>query len=280
MVTSQGLTRSIVVGTLIVLSVIVTLFPFYFMTVTAFKPDSGIYGAGANPLAIPIPTLDHFVFLFTKTAFGNWMINSALIATVSTAISLFCSMLAGYSIARLRFRGASAIGWAIFVTYLIPQTLLFLPMTDVMSRFHLINTRIGLILIYPTFLIPFCTWLMLGYFKGIPRELEEAALIDGASRLQAMVRIVFPLAIPGVICAGLFSFTLSWNEYIYALVFISETTIKTIPIGVPSELMRGDVFYWGELMAGALLGSVPIAVLYSFFVDQFVSGMTAGAVKG
>jgi multiple sugar transport system permease protein len=257
-----------------------TLFPFYWMIVVSLKPDRDLYDLAQNPFWLQGITADHFVSLFTTTSFPRWMLNSVIVSVSSTAFSILLSILAGYSLARLRYRGAGAIGWGIFITYLIPPTLLFLPLTAVMATFGLLNSLWGLVLSYPTFLIPFCTWLLMGYFKGIPKELEESALVDGCTRLQAMYRIVLPLALPGILSAGIFAFTLSWNEYIYALVFISDSGLKTIPIGVPSELIRGDAFFWGELMAGALLGSVPVALLYSFFVDHFVSGLTAGAVKG
>jgi multiple sugar transport system permease protein len=206
--------------------------------------------------------------------------NTLLVSTASTAISLAFSTLAGYSLARLRYRGATTIGWAIFITYLVPPTLLFIPLLGVVSSLGLANSLTSLILVYPTFLIPFGTWMLIGYFKSIPHELEESALVDGATRLQAMFRIVMPLALPGLLSVGIFSFTLSWNEFIYALVFLQDATLKTVPVGVTSELIRGDSFFWGELMAGALLGSVPVAVIYSFLVEYFVAGLTAGAVKG
>jgi multiple sugar transport system permease protein len=272
--------RKIVAIASVLIALVFTLFPFYWMFVSALKPDKDLYNAQGNPFAWHGITFAHFEFLFTQTHFLQWLVNSTIVATASTAISLACSILAGYSLARLRYRGAGVLGWTFFVTYLVPQTLLFLPLTAVVVKFHLLGSLLGLILVYPTFLIPFCTWMLMGYFKSIPRELEESGLVDGCSRLQAMFRLILPLAIPGVLSAGIFAFTLSWNEYIYALVFISDGAMKTIPIGVPSELVRGDVFFWGELMAGALLGSVPVALLYSFFVDQFVSGLTAGAVKG
>jgi multiple sugar transport system permease protein len=202
------------------------------------------------------------------------------VAATSTAISLVFGILAGYALARLKFRGAGILGVAIFVSYLVPQTLLFIPMFDVIKTLNIGDTYWALILTYPTFLIPFCTALLMGYFKSIPRELEESALIDGSSRLRALVEIVLPLAMPGILSAGIFAFTLSWNEFIYALVFITTTPMKTLPVGVVSELIRGDVFFWGSLMAGALLGSVPVALIYSFFVEYYVAGLTAGAVKG
>ena len=258
----------------------VTLFPFYWMAITSFKSASELFDFSVSPLWVREPTLAWYQDLFTKTNFPHWAFNTALVAIVSTLISLFCSVLAGYSLARLRYRGADSIGWGIFVTYLVPPTLLFLPLTFVIRELHLFNNLWSLILTYPTFLIPFCTWMLMGFFKGIPHELEEAALVDGATRIQAMLRIAIPLAVPGILAAALFAFTLSWNEFLYALIFMNDSLVKTIPVGVTQELIHGDEFFWGELMAAALLGSVPVAVLYSFFVDYFVAGMTAGAVKG
>jgi multiple sugar transport system permease protein len=188
-------------------------------------------------------------------------------------------VLAAYAIERLRFQDAKPAGGAIFLAYLVPPSILFIPLAAIVVKLGLFDTRLALILTYPTFLIPFCTWLMMGYFKTIPKELEECARIDGASRIRAMVQIVFPIATPGILSAGIFAFTLSWNEFIYALVFLSSPQQKTVPVGVVSELIRGDVFFWGPLMAGALLGSVPVALIYSFFVEHYVAGLT-GAVKG
>jgi multiple sugar transport system permease protein len=264
----------------VVVFTFVTLFPFYWMAITSIKSNSELLDHTRNPLFVLQPNLDNYYNLFFKTNFIRWTINSAVVAILSTAISLVCSVLAGYSLARLRYRGANAIGWGVFVTYLVPPTLLFLPMAYVIAQLHLFNNYLSLILTYPTFLIPFCTWLLMGYFRGIPRELEEAALVDGASRVQAMMRVVVPLALPGILSAGMFAFTLSWGEFLYALVFMNDTVVKTVPVGVVNELIKGDEFFWGELMAAALLGSVPVALLYSFFVDYFVAGMTAGAVKG
>jgi len=263
--------------------VLLTLFPFYYMAVTAVRPDREMYVPWNRPNFAPFwtahPTLEHFALLFRETLFARWLVNTLVIALGSTAISLFCGLLAAYALARLRFPGGAAMGTGIFVTYLVPQTLLFIPLGEVIRTFHLADSPWALILTYPTFLIPFCTWLMMGYFRTIPRELEECAQIDGANRVQAMLRIVFPVATPGILSAGIFAFTLSWNEFLYALVFLSSAGQKTIPVGVVSELVRGDTFFWGPLMAGALLGSVPVAFIYSFFVEQYVGAMT-GAVKG
>ena len=264
----------------IVVMVGLTLFPFYWMAITSFKSDGELYNLQSNPLLVLQPTLTQYQRLLNDTLFPRWITNTLLVSIASTAISLTFSALAGYSLGRLRFRGAASIGWAIFITYLVPPTLLFLPLLGVVSSLGLQNSLWSLILVYPTFLIPFGTWMLIGYFKSIPHELEESALVDGATRLQAMYRIVLPLALPGLLSVAIFSFTLSWNEFIYALVFLSDATIKTVPVGVTSELIRGDSFFWGELMSGALLGSIPVALIYSFFVEYFVSGLTAGAVKG
>lgn len=264
----------------VTITLVVTLFPFYWMAITSLKPNKELYNVNINPLFVRHPVLEHFTYLFQETLYPRWMLNSLTVSIASTALSLTVATLAGYALARLRFRGADILGWAIFVTYLVPSTLLFLPLTQLVFRAGLGNTRWSLILVYPTFLVPFGTWLLIGYFRSIPRDLEECAMVDGATRIQAFLRITLPLALPGLLSVGIFSFTLSWNEFIYALVFISDPAIKTIPVGVTSELVRGDVFFWGELMAGALLGSVPVAVIYSFFVDYFVAGLTAGAVKG
>jgi multiple sugar transport system permease protein len=279
--------RAFVVYLPVAALLVITLFPFYWMAITAFKPNDEFYNTAISPFVVLHPTLDHFVYLFTKTHFPDWLRNTMVVAFAATAISLVASVMAGYSLGRLRFRGANWLGWAIFVTYLVPPTLLFLPLTAVIANFNilgweppLINSIWSLILVYPTFLMPFGTWLLIGYFKSIPRELEESALVDGATRLQAMLRITVPLALPGLLSVGIFSFTLSWNEFIYALVFLSDVTTKTVPVGVLSELIAGDQYFWAELMAGALLGSIPVAIVYSFFVEYFVSGLTAGAVKG
>jgi multiple sugar transport system permease protein len=263
--------------------IVFTLFPFYWMAVTAFRPDPELYRTwrqwNAAPLWTLAPTLEHVKGLLQTTAFPTWLWNTMAVAIVATAISLVCGMFAGYALARLKFRGSEFLGTAIFITYLLPQTLLFIPLADIIRDMQLGNTPWALMLTYPTFLIPFCTWLLMGYFKTIPRELEECARIDGATRFGAMVRIIFPVAIPGILSAGIFAFTLSWNEFIYALVFMSSADRKTVPVGVVSELIRGDVFFWGQLMAGALLGSVPVALVYSFFVEYYVTGLT-GSVKG
>jgi multiple sugar transport system permease protein len=262
----------------LVVFVVVLLFPFYWMTITALKPDAELLSREGNPFWVMNPTLVHIKKLLFETAYPDWLWNTIVVSVVSTFLSIFCSVLAAYAIERLRFRGSRYVGMSIFLAYLVPPSILFIPLAAMVYKLDLFDTRLALILTYPTFLIPFCTWLLMGYFKSIPIELEECALIDGASRLQILIRIILPLAVPGLISAGIFAFTLSWNEFIYALTFISSSEVKTVPVGVVTELVEGDVYHWGSLMAGALFGSLPVAILYSFFVEYYVSGLT-GAVK-
>jgi multiple sugar transport system permease protein len=256
----------------------VLLFPFYWMAITSVKPDNELLSRDGNPFWVNNPTLAHFHKLLFDTAYPEWLWNTVLVSVVSTAFSLFASVLAAYAIERLRFSGAKQVGLSIFLAYLVPPSILFIPLAAIVFQLGLFDTRWALILTYPTFLIPFCTWLLMGYFRSIPFELEECALIDGATRWQILVKIVLPLAVPGLISAGIFAFTLSWNEFIYALTFISSSENKTVPVGVVTELVEGDVYHWGPLMAGALLGSLPVAFVYSFFVEYYVSGLT-GSVK-
>jgi len=262
----------------LVVFLIVLLFPFYWMAITAVKPDAELLSREGNPFWVIAPTLSHFHKLLFETSYPQWLWNTVMVSVISTGFSLVASVFAAYAIERLRFRGAKHVGLAIFLAYLVPPSILFIPLANVVFQLGLFDTRWGLILTYPTFLIPFCTWLLMGYFRSIPAELEECAQIDGASRWQVLVKIVLPLAVPGLISAGIFAFTLSWNEFIYALTFVSSSEIKTLPVGVVTELVQGDVYQWGPLMAGALLGSLPVAFIYSFFVEYYVSGLT-GSVK-
>ena len=257
---------------------IVLLFPFYWMAITTFKPNEELLSHAGNPFWVVHPTLEHIKKLLFETAYPAWLWNTLVVSVVSTFLSLACSVLAAYAIERLRFSGSRYVGMGVFLAYLVPPSILFIPLAAMVFKLGLFDTRLALIFTYPTFLIPFCTWLLMGYFKSIPYELEECALIDGATRPQILVKIVLPLAVPGLISAGIFAFTLSWNEFIYALTFISSSEVKTVPVAVVTELVEGDVYHWGSLMAGALLGSLPVAVLYSFFVEYYVSGLT-GAVK-
>ena len=256
----------------------VLLFPFYWMGVTTFKPDNELLSRDGNPFWIISPTLAHIEKLLFKTEYPQWMWNTVLVSVSATFFSLLASVFAAYAIERLRFSGAKNVGLSIFLAYLVPPSILFIPLASVVFQMGLFDTRLALILTYPTFLIPFCTWLLMGYFRSIPMELEECALIDGANRWEILVKIILPLSVPGLISAGIFAFTLSWNEFIYALTFVSSSEMKTLPVGVVTELVEGDVYHWGALMAGALFGSLPVAVIYSFFVEYYVSGMT-GSVK-
>jgi multiple sugar transport system permease protein len=270
--------RTVTVYLPLLIFVFVLLFPFYWMAITSVKPDHELLSREGNPFWVMAPTLAHFKKLLFDTAYPEWLWNTVLVSVVSTGFSLIASVLAAYAIERLRFNGAKHVGLAIFLAYLVPPSILFIPLADVVFNLGLFDTRLALILTYPTFLIPFCTWLLMGYFRSIPFELEECALIDGATRWQILTKIVLPLAVPGLISAGIFAFTLSWNEFIYALTFVSSSEIKTIPVGVVTELVEGDVYHWGPLMAGALFGSLPVAFVYSFFVEYYVSGLT-GSVK-
>jgi multiple sugar transport system permease protein len=256
----------------------VLLFPFYWMAATSFKPNEELLSREGNPFWVVNPTLAHFRKLLFETSYPEWLLNTLIVSVVATFISLFAAVLAAYAIERLRFRGARHVGLSIFLAYLVPPSILFIPLAAIVFNLGLFDTRWALILTYPTFLIPFCTWLLMGYFRSIPYELEECALIDGATRWQILVKIILPLSVPGLISAGIFAFTLSWNEFIYALTFVSSSEVKTVPVGVVTELVEGDVYHWGSLMAGALLGSLPVAFVYSFFVEHYVSGMT-GSVK-
>jgi multiple sugar transport system permease protein len=263
----------------LVIILVVLLFPFYWMGLTAIKPDEQLLDLDTySPFWTTAPTFKHIARLLFESQYPTWLWNTMLVAVVSTILSIIASVLAAYAIVRLRYRGASYVGGAIFLAYLVPPSILFIPLSSVVFQYGLFDTPFALILTYPTILIPFSTWLLMGYFKAIPYELEECALIDGASRWQILTRIVVPLAIPGLISAFIFCFTLCWNEYIYALTFISSTQNKTVPVAMVTAFVDGDIYHWGSLMAGALCGSLPLVVLYAFFVEHYVAAMT-GAVK-
>jgi multiple sugar transport system permease protein len=258
---------------------IVLLFPFYWMALTSIKPDEQLIDMEKfNPFWVIHPTFKHISKLLFETQYPRWLWNTMYVAVGATALSIFASVLAAYAIVRLRFKGADAVGVLIFFAYLVPPSILFIPLASVIQAYGLFDSPLSLILVYPTLLIPFSTWLLMGYFKTIPYELEECALIDGATRWQILVKIILPLAIPGLISAFIFSFTLCWNEFIYALTFLQSTPNKTVPVAIVNEFVDGDIYKWGSLMAGALVGSLPLVILYAFFVEHYVSAMT-GAVK-
>ncbi|WP_337270532.1 carbohydrate ABC transporter permease [Oryzifoliimicrobium ureilyticus] len=259
--------------------VFVLLFPFYWMAITAVKPNSQLTDyENYSPFWVVGATLDHIKYLLFETSYPGWLWNTMLVASAATLLSLATSVLSAYAIERIRFSGSRSVGLMIFLAYLVPPSILFIPLAFIVFKIGIYDSRLALIFTYPTFLIPFCTWLLMGYFRSIPFELEESALVDGANRWQILLKVILPLAVPGLISAGIFAFTLSWNEFIYALTFIQSSENKTVPVGVLTELVRGDIFEWGSLMAGALFGSLPVVILYSFFVDYYVSSMT-GAVK-
>ena len=258
---------------------IVLLFPFYWMALTAVKPDEQLLDLDKfSPFWTWNPTFKHIYKLLFDSNYPRWLWNTMYVAAAATALSLFASVLAAYAIVRLRYRGAELVGGLIFLAYLVPPSILFIPLASIIYQYGLFDSPLALILVYPTILIPFSTWLLMGYFKSIPFELEECALIDGASRWQILTKIVLPLAVPGLISAFIFSFTLCWNEFIYALTFIQSTANKTVPVAIVNEFVDGDIYRWGSLMAGALVGSLPLVILYTFFVEHYVSAMT-GAVK-
>ena len=252
--------------------------PFYVMLITSFKRNSDLFNPNANPFWFgQSPTFDHISLLFTDTLFVRWLLNSFVVGGLVVLITLLLAVPAAYSLGRLAGSWGEVLGIGIFLTYLVPPTLLFLPFAKVIAFLGLQNSMWALVVAYPTFTVPFCTWLMMGFFKGIPRDIEEQAMVDGYSRFGAFVRAVLPLAVPGILTIVVFAFTLSTSEFVYALTFVQDSAQKTVSIGVPTELVRGDVFRWGPLLAGALIASIPVAVLYTFFIDHFVAGLTAVA---
>ena len=255
-------------------------FPFYWMIIATFKRDHDLFLPENNPFMFnEPPTLDHLKLLLFDTHFLHYLWNTFWVGTAVVIITLAAAVPAAYSLARWARGWGETMGIGIFLTYLVPPTILFIPLSHFASSLGLQESLWSLILIYPTFTIPFCTWLLMGFFKTIPKDIEEQAMIDGLSRLGAMVKVVLPLGISGILTVVVFAFTLSMHEFIYALTFISVSVKKTVSIGVPTELVRGDVFQWGPLMAGALIASLPVAVVYTFFLDRFISGFTMGAVK-
>lgn len=250
------------------------------MAVTSLKTDGEIYDLKIFPLWVQEGiTLEHFIYLFQETNFLRWLLNSFMVSGATTVISVVFSTLAAYSLTRLQFPGSNTMAMAIFISYLVPPTLLFIPLASVVSHLGLTDSVGSLILTYPTFIIPFCTWMLMSYFKTIPVSIEECAVMDGASRWQIITSIVLPIAMPGITTAALFAFSLSWAQFIYPIAFVSSSPNQVISVGVATELIRGDVYFWGSLMGGALLASIPIIILYSFFTKYFISGLTGGAMK-
>ena len=260
--------------------VILAAFPFYWMVITAFKQNSDLYDVSNVPFWFnEPPTLEHLVYLFKETLFARWPLNSLVIGLCVTAITLVTAVPAGYSLARMTSRKGEALGIAIFLTYLVPPTLLFLPLSRIIAELGLQNSMWSLVLVYPTFTIPFCSWLLMGFFKALPPEIEEAAIVDGCSLFGAFIKMAIPLSLPAILTVVIFTFTLTLQEFVYALTFVSSSSQKPITLGVSTDLIRGDVFFWGEIMAGALIAALPVAIAYNLFLDRFISGITGGAVK-
>ncbi len=260
--------------------VVFAAFPFYWMLITTFKADGDLYDLKSIPYWFnTAPTLEHIEYLFAETLFVQWLANSALIGLCVVAITLLVALPAGYSLARMPGRTAETLGIGIFLTYLVPPTLLFLPLSRIVSQLGLQDSLWSLVVVYPTFTIPFCTWLLMGFFKSVPREIEEAAIVDGCTVMGAFVKTVLPLSLPAILTVVIFAFSLTMQEFVYALTFISSSDEKPVTLGVATDLIRGDIFYWGELMGAALIASVPVAIAYNLFLDRFISGITGGAVK-
>jgi len=255
-------------------------FPFYWMLVTTFKRTADLYDVSNNPFLFrQPPTLEHLRYLLKETLFLRWLGNTALVGALVVVITLAAALPAAYSLARLSGRWGERLGIAIFLTYLVPSTLLFIPLSRVVSGLGLQDTLWALVLVYPTFTIPFSTWLLMGFFKSIPRELEDAAMVDGLTRFQAFAKLVVPISVSGILTVVIFSFTLVTQEFVYALTFLSTASRQTVGVGVPIYLVRGDVFYWGSLMAACLIASLPTAILYNLFLERFIAGFTVGSVK-
>jgi len=260
--------------------VILAAFPFYWMVITAFKQNSDLYNIANTPFWFnEPPTLDHIKYLFSQTLFTRWLLNSLIIGLCVTAITLLTAVPAGYSLARMTSRRGEALGIFIFLTYLVPPTLLFLPLSRIIAELGLQNSMWSLVLVYPTFTIPFCSWLLMGFFKALPVEIEEAAIVDGCSLFGAFIKMAVPLSVPAILTVVIFTFTLTLQEFVYALTFVSSSDQKPITLGVSTDLIRGDVFFWGEIMAGALIAAIPVAIAYNLFLDRFIAGITGGAVK-
>jgi multiple sugar transport system permease protein len=260
---------------------IILAFPFYWMLVTALKTDTDLYNTENVPFRFQdgSPTTRNFEFLFENTQYRTWLENTAIVGGVVVVITLLLAVPAGYALARLSGRWGQSVGVGIFLTYLVPPTLLFLPLSRVIAELGLQDQLTSLMLVYPSFTVPFSTWLLMGFFKTIPPELEDAARVDGASRIGTLTRIVFPISIPGILTVVIFTFSLVVNEFVYAITFITTSTERTVSAGVPTELIRGDVFFWGALMAATLIPAIPLALLYNLFLDRFIAGFTGGAFR-
>ncbi len=255
-------------------------FPFYWMVITSFKQTGDLYNLKNNPFIFnQPPTLEHWKLLLNETLFLRWFWNTTIAGTLVVAITLLLAVPAAYALARLTGSWGGKLGMAIFLTYLVPPTLLFIPLSRVVAMLHLQDTLWSIIVVYPSFTVPFSIWLLQGFFKAIPPELEDAAMVDGLSKFQAFTRMVIPISVSGILTVVIFAFTLVTQEFVYALTFISSASHQTVGVGVPIYLVRGDVYYWGSLMGACLVASVPIGIVYNLFLDRFIAGFTVGSVK-
>jgi multiple sugar transport system permease protein len=278
--TARNARRSVPFYLLLGIVTALLLFPFYWGFITSLKFEVEIYDFSGNFLLVKNPSLDNYATLFQTPRYFIWFWNTFFVSTVTTVISVIISVMAGFAISRLHFRGVALAGTLVFITYLAPKGFLFVPLAQILKNWGLLGGLPALMLTYPTNLIPFCTWLLSGYFANVPREPEECAMIDGASRIGAIIRITLPMAWPGIITAAIFSFTASWNELLYSVVFVSGEENKMLTNGVIGAFKGGDWFSWGPLMAAATVSSIPVAILFVLFTDRFVSGITAGSTKG
>ncbi|HTO86733.1 MAG TPA: carbohydrate ABC transporter permease [Thermoanaerobaculia bacterium] len=275
----RRLSRAVRWAVLVLFSIALS-FPFYWMLITTFKRTTDLYNLKNNPfLFAERPTLEHLRLLFGETLFLRWLINTTLAGALVVLITLVLALPAAYALARLTGRWGERLGIGIFLTYLVPPTLLFIPLSRVVASLGLQDTIWSIVVVYPSFTIPFSTWLLMGFFKSIPPELEDAAMVDGLTRFQAFARLVVPISLSGILTVVIFTFTLVTQEFVYALTFISSAAHQTVGVGVPIYLVRGDVYYWGSLMAACVIASLPIGFLYNLFLDRFIAGFTFGSVK-
>jgi multiple sugar transport system permease protein len=263
------------------LFIILFLFPPYYMLITSFKTNEEISSMAGNPWLINAkPTLEHYTNLFLNTSLPTYFKNTVIVAVCTVTISMVVSILAAYSLARMRFLGSATLATGVFLTYLVPETLLFIPLFKIVGGLHLLNSYWSLVLVYPTIAVPFCTWILIGYFSSIPRDLDEAALIDGCNHLQMLIKVFIPVALPGILAATIFAFTVAWAQFLYPLAFLYSEDQLVLTVGTVTTLIRGDVYHWGGLMAGALLAAAPPVILSAFLMDYYIAGLTSGATKG
>ncbi|MBW6398402.1 carbohydrate ABC transporter permease [Roseomonas sp. HJA6] len=264
----------------LIIAAIIFLAPPFYMLVTSFKTNAEIADYSLNPWLIRSPTFEHYAAILSNPIFIRFFINSCIVTACVVVLTMVISVLAAFALARMRFWGSQVLATGVFLTYLVPDTLLFIPLYQIVGGLGLLNSVWGLVLVYPTLTVPFCTWIMIGYFASIPKELDEAALIDGANWMQMLLKIFVPVAMPGIIAATIFAFTVSWAAFVYPTAFVTTAEQMPLTIGVVSQLVRGDTFAWGQIMAGALMAALPPVIIYAFLMDYYIAGLTAGATKG